>query len=193
MIWSNCATRKNFIGSSLAGTIGGNNAHSANIVTAIFVATGQDIAQTITSSACWTVFSATDDGDLRVTCTMPCIEVGTVGGGTILPAQRTLLQMMGCAGGHPTQPGANASKLAEIVCATVLAGELSLMAALTSGHLVRAHIAHNRSTANLLCSQTKSSPDILSNDTQSNVSKANLQTRQHISCVDSNNCNQALM
>jgi hypothetical protein len=75
---------------------------------------------------------------------MPCIEVGTVGGGTMLPAQRALLHMMGVSGGHPTQPGANASKLAEIICATVLAGELSLMAALTSGHLVQAHIAHNR-------------------------------------------------
>ena len=58
--------------------------------------------------------------------------------------------MLDVAGGNRAEPGANARRLAEIVCATVLAGELSLMAALSSGHLVRAHLVHNRSTISLM-------------------------------------------
>ena len=76
-----------------------------------------------------------------------CCQVGTVGGGTILPAQSSCLEMLGVKGPHPTNPGANAAQLARVVCATVLAGELSLMSALAAGHLVRSHLKHNRSTA----------------------------------------------
>ena len=76
-------------------------------------------------------------------------QVGTVGGGTVLPAQSSCLEMLGVKGPHPTIPGENASQLARIVCGTVLAGELSLMSALAAGHLVRSHLKHNRSTANL--------------------------------------------
>merc|ERR1719312_1935385 len=74
-------------------------------------------------------------------------EVGTVGGGTVLAAQSACLEMLGVKGSHPTQPGDNARQLAKIVCATVLAGELSLMSALAAGHLVKSHLRHNRSTA----------------------------------------------
>ena len=77
------------------------------------------------------------------------LQVGTVGGGTVLPAQSSCLEMLGVKGPHPTIPGENASQLARIVCGTVLAGELSLMSALAAGHLVRSHLKHNRSTANL--------------------------------------------
>ncbi len=76
---------------------------------------------------------------------MPSIEVGTLGGGTILEPQAAMLDMLGVRGSHPTNPGDNARKLARIVCAGVLAGELSLNAALAAGHLVRSHMAHNRS------------------------------------------------
>jgi hydroxymethylglutaryl-CoA reductase (NADPH) len=76
---------------------------------------------------------------------MPSIEVGTIGGGTILEAQSSMLEMLGVRGSHPTNPGDNARKLARIVAAGVLAGELSLCSALAAGHLVRAHMAHNRS------------------------------------------------
>ena len=78
---------------------------------------------------------------------MPCIEVGTIGGGTILEAQSSMLEMLGVKGAHPTEPGANSRSLARIVAAGVLAGELSLCSALAAGHLVRAHMAHNRSAA----------------------------------------------
>lgn len=77
---------------------------------------------------------------------MPCIEVGTIGGGTILEAQSSMLEMLGVKGAHPTEPGENSRRLARIIAAGVLAGELSLCSALAAGHLVRAHMAHNRST-----------------------------------------------
>jgi hydroxymethylglutaryl-CoA reductase (NADPH) len=76
---------------------------------------------------------------------MPSIEVGTLGGGTILEPQSAMLDMLGVRGSHPTNPGDNARKLARIVAAAVLAGELSLCSALAAGHLVRSHMAHNRS------------------------------------------------
>jgi hydroxymethylglutaryl-CoA reductase (NADPH) len=78
---------------------------------------------------------------------MPSIEVGTLGGGTILEAQSSMLDMLGVRGSHPTNPGENSRKLARIMAAAVLAGELSLCSALAAGHLVKAHMAHNRSAA----------------------------------------------
>lgn len=137
---------KNMIGSAVAGSVGGFNAHAANVVTAIYIATGQDPAQNVGSSNCMTLMEpwGNDGMDLYVSCTMPSIEIGTVGGGTGLPAQGACLAMLGVKGAHVEEPGENASKLARIVCATVLAGELSLMAALTSGHLVKSHLRHNR-------------------------------------------------
>lgn len=78
---------------------------------------------------------------------MPCIEVGTIGGGTVLEPQAAMLDLLGVRGAHPTSPGDNARQLARIVAAGVLAGELSLCSALAAGHLVRAHMSHNRSAA----------------------------------------------
>jgi len=78
---------------------------------------------------------------------MPCIEVGTIGGGTILEPQAAMLDLLGVRGPHPTSPGANARQLARIIAAAVLAGELSLCSALAAGHLVSAHMSHNRSAA----------------------------------------------
>ncbi|GAA5824725.1 hypothetical protein JCM11251_005316 [Rhodosporidiobolus azoricus] len=137
---------KNLIGSSMAGSIGGNNAHAANILTAIYLATGQDPAQNVESSNCMTLMEAINDGkDLLITCSMPSIEVGTVGGGTILPPQAAMLDMLGVKGPHPTAPGSNAQMLARIIVAATMAGELSLMSALAAGSLVQSHLAHNRS------------------------------------------------
>ena len=76
---------------------------------------------------------------------MPSIEVGTLGGGTILEPQSAMLDMLGVRGPHPTSPGENARRLARIVAAATLAGELSLCSALAAGHLVKAHMQHNRS------------------------------------------------
>uniref|UniRef100_A0AAQ5ZZ36 3-hydroxy-3-methylglutaryl coenzyme A reductase n=1 Tax=Amphiprion ocellaris TaxID=80972 RepID=A0AAQ5ZZ36_AMPOC len=142
---------KNLVGSAMAGSIGGFNAHAANIVTAIYIACGQDPAQTVGSSNCITQMEPAGPAgeDLYMSCTMPSIELGTVGGGTNLPPQQACLQMLGVEGSSPDQPGENARQLARVVCATVLAGELSLMAALAAGHLVKSHMTHNRSKTSL--------------------------------------------
>ncbi|WPH01680.1 Hypothetical protein R9X50_00453200 [Acrodontium crateriforme] len=137
---------KNLIGSAMAGSIGGFNAHAANIVTAIFLATGQDPAQNVESSNCITVMKNLH-GSLQISVSMPCIEVGTIGGGTVLEPQGAMLDLLGVRGAHLTNPGDNARQLAKIVAAGVLAGELSLCSALAAGHLVNAHMAHNRSAA----------------------------------------------
>jgi hydroxymethylglutaryl-CoA reductase (NADPH) len=80
-----------------------------------------------------------------MTVSMPSIEVGTVGGGTILSPQRSMLELLGVAGAHSTNPGQNAQRLARIISAAVMAGELSLLSALAAGHLIQAHMKHNRS------------------------------------------------
>ncbi|KAK6338707.1 3-hydroxy-3-methylglutaryl-coenzyme A (HMG-CoA) reductase isozyme [Orbilia brochopaga] len=137
---------KNLIGSAMAGSIGGFNAHAANIVAAIFLATGQDPAQVVESANCITVMRKVN-GNLQISVSMPSIEVGTIGGGTILEPQGAMLDLLGVRGPHPTNPGHNAQRLARIVAGAVLAGELSLCSALAAGHLVRSHMAHNRSAA----------------------------------------------
>jgi hydroxymethylglutaryl-CoA reductase (NADPH) len=145
----NVNLKKNLIGSAMAGSIGGFNAHAANILTAMFLATGQDPAQNVESSNCITLMEPTNDGqDLLMTVTMPSIEVGTVGGGTVLAPQGSVLEMLGIKGAHSSNPGENAQQLARLNGAAVMAGELSLLSALAAGHLVRAHLAHNRSQVN---------------------------------------------
>lgn len=134
---------KNLVGSAVSGAIGGFNAHAANIVTALFIALGQDPAQNIESSNCITLMSEVD-GNLKISVSMPSIEVGTIGGGTILEPQSALLDMLGVRGPHPNEPGNNAKKLARIVASAVLAGELSLCAALAAGQLVKSHMSFNR-------------------------------------------------
>ncbi|KAK1623246.1 hydroxymethylglutaryl-coenzyme A reductase [Colletotrichum phormii] len=135
---------KNLIGSAMAGSIGGFNAHAANIVAAIFLATGQDPAQVVESANCITIMKNLR-GSLQISVSMPSLEVGTLGGGTILEPQSAMLDMLGVRGPHPTTPGENARRLARIIAAGVLAGELSLCSALAAGHLVSAHMQHNRS------------------------------------------------
>lgn len=141
-----CNKLKNMAGSALAGSIGGNNAHAANMVTAIYIATGQDPAQNITSSNCSTNMElhGENNNDLYITCTMPSLEVGTVGGGTVLPGQSACLDVLGVRGAHQTHPAENSKQLARIICATVMAGEISLMAALVNSDLVKSHMKHNR-------------------------------------------------
>ncbi|MCS7117744.1 MAG: hydroxymethylglutaryl-CoA reductase (NADPH) [Thaumarchaeota archaeon] len=129
---------KLYVGSALAGALGGFNAHVANVIAAVFIATGQDLAQVVESSESITYADITPAGDLYFSLTIPSLEVGTVGGGTWLPAQRAALSIMGVAGpGDP--PGTNARKFAEVVAAAALAGELSLTSALSAHHLVKAH------------------------------------------------------
>lgn len=136
---------KNLLGSAMAGSIGGFNAHAANIVAAVFIACGQDPAQVVDCNCLtWMECTGPNNEDLYVSCTMPSIEVGTVGGGTGLEAQSSCLKMLGVQGSNVENPGENACTLARIVSAAVLAGELSLMSALAMGHLVNSHMKYNR-------------------------------------------------
>ena len=77
---------------------------------------------------------------------MPSVACGTVGGGTSLAAQRANLGILGVAGSSDV-PGANAQQFSRVIAATVLCGELSLLAALSSNHLIAAHLALNRKPA----------------------------------------------
>ncbi|CCK69095.1 hydroxymethylglutaryl-CoA reductase (NADPH) HMG2 KNAG_0B06690 [Huiozyma naganishii CBS 8797] len=137
---------KNLVGSAMAGSVGGFNAHAANIVTALFIASGQDPAQNVESSNCITLMSE-ENGNLKISVTMPSIEVGTIGGGTVLEPQAAMLDLLGVRGPHPTHPGENSQQLAKIVACAVMAGELSLCAALAAGQLVQSHMTHNRATS----------------------------------------------
>lgn len=135
---------KNLIGSAMAGSVGGFNAHAANLVTAVYLACGQDPAQNVESSNCITLMNKLPNGDLQISVSMPSIEVGTIGGGTILEPQGAMLELLGVRGPHPTSPGENSRRLACIVASAVLSAELSLCSALAAGHLVQSHMQHNR-------------------------------------------------
>ncbi len=128
--------RKNLVGSARAGAMG-FNAHAANVVAAMFIACGQDAAHAIDGSTCITTVDLTDTG-VYVAVTLPSLPVGTVGGGTGVDTQQECLRILGVAGGGEPA-GTNARKLAEIIASGVLAGELSLLGALASQHLARAH------------------------------------------------------
>ena len=119
------------VGSAMAGSMG-CNAHAANMVAAVYIATGQDPAQVVEGSLTLTTCEV-DGEDLYMAVRMPAVEVGTVGGGTKLPAQAEALSLIGCGG------EGKARKLAEIVAVTVLAGELSTIGAQAAGHLGKAH------------------------------------------------------
>ena len=135
---------KVMLGSAVAGSVGGFNAHAANVVAALFVACGQDVAQVVESAQCVTDMQVEGGDGIRVSVTMPCVEVGTVGGGTELPAQKAMLRLLGCAGACEERPGAHADKLARVVCGAVLCGEVSLLAAQATGDLLSAHMRLNR-------------------------------------------------
>ncbi|TKX80640.1 hydroxymethylglutaryl-CoA reductase (NADPH) [Halorubrum sp. SD626R] len=130
-------TRKNLVGSAKAGGLG-FNAHVANAVAAMFLATGQDEAQVVEGANAITTAEATPDGDLYCSVSLASLEVGTVGGGTTLPTQAAGLDVLGVRGGGDPA-GDNADALAEAIAVGALAGELSLLAALGSRHLSSAH------------------------------------------------------
>ncbi|WP_049983306.1 hydroxymethylglutaryl-CoA reductase (NADPH) [Halorubrum sp. BV1] len=130
-------TRKNLVGSAKAGSLG-FNAHVANAVAAMFLATGQDEAQVVEGANAITTAETTADGDLYASVSIASLEVGTVGGGTTLPTQAAGLDILGVRGGGDPA-GSNGDALAEAIAVCALAGELSLLAALGSRHLSSAH------------------------------------------------------
>lgn len=120
------------VGAMLSGA-NNNGLHSANAITAMFIATGQDAANVAEGAAATTYVELTPAGDLYFSITIPSLIVATHGGGTHLPTQRECLQLLGCYG------AGKVNKLAEIVAASVLAGELSLASAISSLEWVSAH------------------------------------------------------
>jgi hydroxymethylglutaryl-CoA reductase (NADPH) len=129
--------RKNLLGSIAAGAMG-YNAHFANVLSAFFLATGQDPAHVVGGSTGVTCIEAREDGAVYMSIFLPDAPMGATGGGTSLATQSEALRMLGVVP-DPERPGAAAMRLAEILGAAVLAGELSLMAAFTSSDLARAH------------------------------------------------------
>ena len=125
------------VGAMLAGA-NNNGMHSANGIAAIFIATGQDVANVAEAAAAIYHTEVTPEGALYASITLPSLIVATHGGGTGLPTQRECLEIMGCVG------VGTAYKLAEIVAGTVLAGELSLQAAILSGDWVSSHERYGR-------------------------------------------------
>jgi hydroxymethylglutaryl-CoA reductase (NADPH) len=125
------------MGAFLANSVN-NGAHFANGLTALFIATGQDVANIAESSSGLTYSELRDNGDYYISVTLPSLIVATHGGGTGLPTQRECLELLGCSGAGKVQ------KLAEIMAAVVLCGELSLGAAIVSDEWVSSHEQHGR-------------------------------------------------
>lgn len=125
------------VGHLLAGCAG-YNGQLANGLAAMFIACGQDVANVANAAVGITRFEETADGGLYASLLLPSLTVATVGGGAGLGTGRECLEMLGCSG------AGKARKLAEIVAATLLAGELSMAAAIASGELAAAHDALGR-------------------------------------------------
>jgi hydroxymethylglutaryl-CoA reductase (NADPH) len=125
------------VGSFLAG-VNNNGLHSPNGITALFIATGQDVANVAESSAAVVYTELTPDGDLYLSITIPSLIVASYGGGTGLATQRECLEILGCYGRGGVQ------KLAEIIGAVVLAGEISLASAISSLDWVSSHEQYGR-------------------------------------------------
>ncbi|MAG57872.1 MAG: hydroxymethylglutaryl-CoA reductase (NADPH) [Planctomycetes bacterium] len=128
--------RKNLLGSIAAGA-NGYNAHFANVVSAYFIATGQDVAHVVGGSTGITTIEARGE-DAYVSIYIPDMPLGAVGGGTSLNTQSEGLRLIGAIP-DPDRPGWAARRVGEILAGAVLAGEISLMAAFTSNDLARAH------------------------------------------------------
>jgi len=127
--------------STLVGHLSANavgyNAQFANGLTAMFIATGQDVANVVNSACGITSFELVEGG-LYVSLTLPALSVATVGGGTGLGTQRECLEMLGCYGSGKSK------KLAEIMAAALLGGEISMGAAIASGEFAAAHEQYGR-------------------------------------------------
>jgi hydroxymethylglutaryl-CoA reductase (NADPH) len=125
------------VGAFMSGA-NNNGLHSANAITAIFIATGQDVANVSESSAGIIYTELTPENDLYLSITIPSLIVATYGGGTSLATQRECLEILGCYG------KGKVNKFAEIVAGAVLAGEISLAAAISSSDWVSSHEQYGR-------------------------------------------------
>jgi hydroxymethylglutaryl-CoA reductase (NADPH) len=124
--------RVSTLGGVQSGTIGVQG-HYANALTGIFLACGQDVACVAEAAVGVTQMTDDRDGALDVSVTLPNLVVGTVGGGTHVPTAQACLRMLDCSGTD------RARALAEVCAATVLAGEISIIAAMAAGQFADAH------------------------------------------------------
>jgi hydroxymethylglutaryl-CoA reductase (NADPH) len=125
------------VGAFLSGA-NNNGAHSPNGITAMFIATGQDVANVSESSAGIVYTELTPERDLYISITIPSLIVATYGGGTALATQKECLEILGCWGRGKVR------KFAEIVAGVSLAGEISLASAISSLDWVSSHEKYGR-------------------------------------------------
>ncbi len=125
------------VGAFISGA-NNNGAHSPNGITAMFIATGQDVANVAESCSGIIYTELTPSEDLYISLTIPSLIVATYGGGVGLPTQRECLEMLGCVGRDKVR------KLAEIIGAVALAGEISLASAISSLDWVSSHEKYGR-------------------------------------------------
>ncbi len=128
--------RGQMLGNTLAG-VNGCTYHFANGLAAIFIACGQDAAN-VADSSTGVINMEVMEEDLYVSIYLPSLIIGTIGGGTSLPAQKSCLELMGCYGKD------NVKKFAEIIASALLCGEISLAAAITAGDFIEAHEKYGR-------------------------------------------------
>lgn len=134
--------KKNLMGSILAGSLRSANAHFANMLLGFYLATGQDAANLVEGSQ-GIVHTELQGDDLYFSVTLPNIIVGTVGNGKDLNFVKENLELLGCL--KTQKPGENSRRLAAVAAATVLCGELSLLAAQTNrGELMQSHLKLER-------------------------------------------------
>ena len=141
----NLNTQKNLIGSILAGSVCSANAHYANMLSAIFLPLGQDIANIVEGSQGITYCEVLENGDLYFSVSLPNIICGCVGNGKDLDFVKENLKLIGCLDANYKPIEKASERMAGIIGAVVLCGELSLLSALTNqDELVRSHIALER-------------------------------------------------
>jgi hydroxymethylglutaryl-CoA reductase (NADPH) len=133
---------KCYLGSCFSGTISGFNVNAANALAAFFAATGQDLAQVITSAAAFVQADAVDGG-LHFMVTMPSLEVATIGGGTMFGTAKEALALLGCGGcGKSLDDNDNVKRLAELCAVAVTALDLNTACAQAAGYeMADSHVA----------------------------------------------------
>lgn len=122
-----------FLGAHLGGMMS-FNCHFANALAALYIACGQDVAQIVNASVGITHSELTESGGFRVSLKLPSIIIGTVGGGTMSGTAKECLELLGCSGPNKSL------RFAEIIGATLLAGEVAIGAAIASNTFIKAHV-----------------------------------------------------
>ncbi len=128
---------KNLLGSNLAGSLA-SNMQFANVVAAFYMATGQDLAHVTEASQGTTIIEEESNADgekgVYFAVNLPNLPLGSVGGGTNLPAQKELKNLI-----SKDNKKIDSSQLVAILATGVLAVEISGLAALSNHTLAKAH------------------------------------------------------